>query len=110
MPNNFVSSVNAVGCGEKNVDTAFKRSGSVVNIYLIRHKQDRSKPIKRHRMTEVLKWKKMFKNHGYKSMHGLSNIWLAKIQKLQGSHSKQVIIETIWIAGWREYEWALPSV
>lgn len=55
MPNNFVSSVNAVGCGEKNVDTAFKRSGSVVNIYLIRHKQDRSKPIKRHRITEVLK-------------------------------------------------------
>lgn len=95
---------------KKKFETLFKISASIININLIRSKQDQSKAIKRHRMTGVLKWRKMFKNHEYKSMHGLSKIWLAKICKLQGSHSKEWIIETIWIAGSREYEWSLLSV
>lgn len=55
MPNRFVLSVNADGCGKKKVDTVFKIIASIVNINLIRSKQDRRQAIKRYRMTGVLK-------------------------------------------------------
>lgn len=58
MPNTFVSSVNAVGCGKKKVDTVFKIIASIVNINLIRNKQDPSKAIKRYRVTGVAEVKK----------------------------------------------------
>lgn len=50
MPDTFISSVNAIACGKKKVNTVFGIIASIVNINLIRSKQDLRRAIKRYRM------------------------------------------------------------
>lgn len=50
MPDTFISSVNAIACGKKKVNTVFRIIASIVNINLIRSKQDLRRAIKRYRM------------------------------------------------------------